>query len=63
MQQRRLYFVKQGWEGCERKDGKSLLLIVSRKETLIGELETGKTWLTQAVSKPASFWGASRPSF
>lgn len=40
MQQRRLHFVKKEWEGCERKDGKSLLLIMSRKETLIGELET-----------------------
>lgn len=40
MQWRRLYFVKKEWEGCERKDGKSLLLIISRKDTLTGELET-----------------------
>jgi len=39
MQWRRLLIVKE-WEGCKRKDGKSLLLIMSRKDILAGELET-----------------------
>ena len=40
MQWRTPYFVKKEWQGYEKKDGGSLLLIMSRKETLTGELET-----------------------